>query len=466
MGKTTKILIGIILFLVIVVGIIGILLVSGDKILPNISIENIDVGRLTREEAEQKVKSAVESSLDSLQLTLKFQDRQWKLGYKEIGYSYDISKTIDDAHKIGRQGNFINRIVTVINSRYTEHKLALDFTYDDKAVREFVDKLGTGIDQEVVDATIKYEKPNFIVSEDKQGRILDRQKAVELIKQELDNRRSSSIELPVEIKEPAVKKEVLDNIKDVLGQFSTKFNSADVDRTHNIKIATSSASHVLLYPGEIYSVNKVVGPRLEEFGFKEAKVIINNELVPGIGGGVCQVSSTLYNAALLSNLKIIERRNHTLPLSYIAIGRDATISGDYIDLKFENSTPYPVYVYGEVSGSWVTFSIFGRNDYPERKVKIEVVTISTTEPVITVIEDPTLPEGTEIEEKKAFTGYVVKSYRVITENGSVIFKEPLFTDNYNVVDGVKRVGTMKVENDSTGGVPAIEPLQQNGSSAD
>jgi len=217
------------------------------------------------------------------------------------------------------------------------------------------------------------------------------------------------------------------------------------DRTHNIKIATSSASDVLIKPGEVYSVDKIVGPRLANYGYKEAKVIINNELVPGIGGGVCQVSSTLYNAALLSNMKIVERRNHSLPSSYIPMGRDATISENYIDLKFQNTTQYPIYIHGEVKGSWVKFSIYGRSENPGITVKIRTEIVKKTDPQIKIVEDPTLPEGTEVEEKKAYTGYVVKSYRIVMENGKEISVEELPLSTYRVTNGVKRVGTMKVE---------------------
>jgi vancomycin resistance protein YoaR len=143
-------------------------------------------------------------------------------------------------------------------------------------------------------------------------------------------------------------------------------------------------------------------------------------------------------------MKIVERRSHSLTLSYIPMGRDATISEGYIDLKFQNTTPYPIYIYGEVKGSWVTFSIYGRSETPGRTVKIKTQLVKETPPKIEIIQDPTLPEGTEVEEKKAYSGYVVKSYRTIMENDKEISVEELPLSNYRVVNGVKRVGTMKV----------------------
>ena len=176
-----------------------------------------------------------------------------------------------------------------------------------------------------------------------------------------------------------------------------------------------------------------------------AKVIINNEYVDGIGGGLCQISTTLYNAALLSNMKIVERKNHSLPSEYVGLGRDATISGDYIDMKFENNTATPIYIHGEVKGNRVTFSIYGKKENPNRTVEIRTNVIKKIEPQVKIIHDETLPFGQEVIEKKAIAGYVVKSYRVVLENGKEVFIEPLYTDTYKVSDEVKRVGTKTVD---------------------
>jgi len=191
-----------------------------------------------------------------------------------------------------------------------------------------------------------------------------------------------------------------------------------------------------------------------------AKVIVNNQLVPGIGGGICQVSSTLYNAVLLSNLKIIERKNHSLPSTYVSLGRDATISGDTIDFKFQNNTGYPILIYGQIKGNKLTCTIFGKNDFPDRSVKILTEIISKTEPSISTIEDPTLPLGAVVEERTAYPAFVVKSYRKVLEAGKELYTEPLFTDRYPLVNGIRKIGTKAIPQNSKTGptlpVPARE----------
>lgn len=445
MSRSTKIGIGVIIVLLITAAVLSAVMVSGDKIHSNITINGIDVGGFVPSQAESMLKKKMEPIIDNLDIVLKFKEKEWKIKYRDTNFQYEYEDAVAKAYDIGHKGSYFKRIKDVVATLLNGEEIKLNYSYDTQYLKSKLENLSKELDQEAKDASIILEAQGFVITEEVEGRKLDINKSYDLIKELIDKASAGDVELTVDVTEPEIKSSDLKNIKDNLGEYSTKFNAADADRTHNIKIATSSASHILVKPGEVFSLNKSMGPRLAKFGYKEANVIINNELVPGIGGGVCQVSSTLYNAALLSNLKIIERKSHSLPSSYIALGRDATISENYIDLKFENNSKYPIYIYGEVKGSWVKFSIYGCEENPERTVKIRTETIKVTPPQISIIEDPTLPEGTEVEEKKAYTGYVVKSYRVVSENGKDISTEELPLSVYRVVNGVKRVGTMKTE---------------------
>jgi vancomycin resistance protein YoaR len=416
-------------------------LLSGEEIRSNISINGTDVSGLSKREAESRLNGIYSDKIESSFISLKFDNKEWKINYSDLGYSYNIAEAVDKAYSVGRTGDIFAQLTQTLQARFKAQNFELESNYEDKPIKSLISQISKEINQEVVDSTIKYLGTNFNITDEKIGRRLEQEDAFSLITEQLNRVEVAVIELPVEIIQPLVKKSDLVVIQDKLGEFSTKFNAADVDRSTNIKVATNSANNVLIRPGEVYSVNETLGPRLAKFGYKDAKVIINNELVPGIGGGVCQVSSTLYNAVLMSNLKIIERKNHSLTLSYVGLGRDATISGDYIDFKFMNNTSYPIYIYGEVKGSWVKFTVFGKNEHPGRMVKVNSEVLKTIPPTIKIIEDPTLPVGTEVEEKKAHTGYVVKTQRIVYENGKEILRENLGTSNYRVVNGVKRVGT-------------------------
>jgi len=449
MSKATKIGIGIIIVLFAAAVGLSIALVSGDKIHANITVKGVNVGGLTYSQAEELLREKFEPAIDDSAITLKFGEKIWRLGYRDAKFQYEYEDAVTKAYDIGHKGNHFKKLADVISAQLERKDIALNYTYDEQYIKSRLEDISTEIGQEAKDATIALKDGVFVITDEVEGKTLDADKSYDLIRAQIESMASATLELDVDVTQPEIKRADLENIRDNLGEYSTKFNAADADRTHNIKIATNSASGVLLKPGEIYSVDKIVGPRLAQNGYKEANVIINNELVPGIGGGVCQVSSTMYNAALLSNLKIVERRSHSLPSSYIPMGRDATISEGYIDLKFQNTTQYPIYIHGEVKGSWVKFSIYGRNDNPGRTVKIKTEVVKKTDPQIKIVEDPTLPAGTEVEEKKAYTGYVVRSYRIVMENGVEVSREELSQSVYRVTNGVKRVGTMKTEAAST-----------------
>lgn len=439
------IIIGLISFAIVLIVGSAVLFLSGDKITPNVSIDGYDVGKMTLEEAATELKNAFDNNLSETYMTLIYGEKTWQLNYKDIDYSYDYEKALAKAYSLTRQGSIIKRYVDSILVRMNKIDIPIGFSYDKEKVAKFISDISKEIDSEPIDATIRLVSGKFQITDEKLGSRLDQEKAVKMVSEAIDGKSIANIELPVEVINAEITRADLSNITDKLGEYATSFNSSNESRTYNIKLATKSVTDVLVRPGETFSLNKTIGPRLAKYGYRTAKVIINNEYVDGIGGGICQVSSTLYNAALLANLKIVERKNHSLPSSYVAMGRDATISGDYIDFKFMNNTPYPLYIYGEVKGSQVRFSIYGKNENKGRQIKIKTEILKKIEPKVKIIEDSSLPIGTRIVEKKAIPGYVVRSYRVIVENGKEVLVEPLFTDTYRASDGVTRVGTKPVE---------------------
>lgn len=444
MSGCSKKVIAAVVFTIGLVIISAIIFLSGEKIAPNVSIDGLDVGKMTLEEARDHLQNYFGNNLKDSYMTLEYEGKTWQLNYNEINYNYDYDRALAQAYSITRRGNLFKRYIDSIKVRMNKTDIPLYFSYDSESVKKFISNIAKEINTEPIDATIRLVSGKFQITDEKPGSSLNEKKAFEMIDSAIKSKSIATVQLPVEKIEAAITREDLSNITDKLGEFSTRFNAANEARTYNIKLATKSVTDVLVKPGEVFSLNKTIGPRLAKYGYRVAKVLINNEYVDGIGGGVCQVSTTLYNAALLANLKIVERRNHSLPSSYIGLGRDATISGDYIDLKFMNNTPYPIYIYGEVTGNQVKFSIYGKNENKGREIRIKTEVLKKIEPKIKIIEDKTLPVGTKIVEKKPIPGYVVRSYRIIVENGKEVLVEPLFTDTYRASDGVTRVGTKPI----------------------
>lgn len=419
-------------------------LTKTDKFSSNVFINGIEISRLTKEEAVAKLKERTQPLIDNGYFKLSSDNKSWRMNYSDVGAYLDYENAISQAYKNGQTNNILNDVIEQFFSRSTRNDIIMPIIYNQGNIVNLLNKIAVEINTTASDASIEYSPNGFIYTEDIDGKTLDNDLALSLISKKIESLETGTIELPFINKIAVIKKSDLIQAKDILGQFETKFNAKDVDRVSNLAIANKSLTNVLIMPRETFSLNKTIGPRLEKYGFKMAKVIVNNQLVQGIGGGICQVSSTLYNAVLLSNLKIIERKNHSLPSTYVDLGRDATISGDTIDFKFINNTNSPILIYGQLKGDTLRYTIFGKNEFPNRSVKIVTEVISKTEPTISEIEDPTLPSGTVVEERTAYPAFVVKSYRRVLEDGNEVYTEPLFTDKYPLVNGIKRIGTKPI----------------------
>ena len=237
---------------------------------------------------------------------------------------------------------------------------------------------------------------------------------------------------------PAITSAMLGDLRE-LGSYSTHFSLGD--RGSNISLAASHINGTMLAPGQIFSYNKVVGPRIESAGFRDAPVIVKGELVPGVGGGICQVSSTLYNAVLLSDLKIVSRSHHAFPVHYLPAGRDATVVDGAIDFQFQNNTPTPIYVAASSGGGHLAFRILGKKT-PGKTVTIELANheVLPTPPPKT-IPDPTLYAGVRRFKDKGHRGHHVEVYRVVKVNGALVKRELISRDRYRAFAPLVLAGT-------------------------
>jgi vancomycin resistance protein YoaR len=246
----------------------------------------------------------------------------------------------------------------------------------------------------------------------------------------------------VDERKPRLTYAELSAVNGIISSFSTQFNRNDVDRTDNIKLACSRIDNKILLPGESFSMNSALGPRTQDNGYKEAPIIFKNELVPGTGGGVCQVSSTLYNTVLLAGLDVIERTHHSMPLTYISPGRDATINEGSIDFRFVNDSKYPVVLDAYVSGSRLYISLLGNKNEDGLVIKLKTQTIGVYKPKPDeVVLDYTLPYGQKVVERKAVKGLRVVVYREAYKNGSLEWREKLSEDYYKPIQGIIRVSS-------------------------
>jgi vancomycin resistance protein YoaR len=253
-------------------------------------------------------------------------------------------------------------------------------------------------------------------------------------------RDQAPVELPLKLDEKKVPDEVLSKITDVVSEFSTRFSEGKASRSTNIRLAARKIDGLVLAPGESFSFNGVVGKRTREAGFKEAGVYKDGKHDIDIGGGICQVSTTLYNAVLFANLKVTKRQNHSMPVPYVPIGRDAAVDYNRIDLGFTNTLDIPVAINAHVETGKITFRVLGQKD-PSLAVKIESSDRRSWAVGEKIQRDPSLPEGKRRVIEKGSGGHSINTFRVVYRDGKELKREPLGRSHYRGGVRIVAVGT-------------------------
>ncbi len=294
-----------------------------------------------------------------------------------------------------------------------------------------------------VDASYTIENQKLVIVDEKPG--VDFNKSV--AQNAIDSTPGDIITFPITVTAPGVTAEQIrsEMFTDLLGSYSSRYNAGDTSRSHNVWLASQKINEVVLAPGDVFSYNDTVGPRTISHGFKTANVYVGNKVEPGIGGGICQVSSTLFNAVVLADLKIVYRTNHSLPVSYVPLGRDATVSYGSIDFKFSNNTGHPIKIVASAGGGVNKVSVYAQKENPGRTVEIRTECTGTIPSKLVQKEEPTLPVGEIKIEQKGSNGSYYNTYKVTLENGNVVKSELLTKSTYVPTDRIELVGTMPVD---------------------
>ncbi len=379
------------------------------KIHKNIYVRDIDISNLTREEAKNKINKIIESNNSFI---LNLSENKYVFLKEDIDVDYNVDDLIETAYGIGRNEGIISNIKTIGNLRLGK-KIILDYriTYDEKKLNKYLMELNKKIYKKPKNATIRINNGQIIITKEKNGYKLNKDKLKNTLVEKIVNMDCSEEIIPIITIKPVYLYEDLSKIDTVLGRFETYFNSQNYNRSTNIKLAASATTNILLNQGEVFSFNSNI--QNSDIGkyLKEAPVIINGKSEKGRGGGMCQVSSTIYNAALYSGMSIISVRNHSIPSPYIEKGRDATVSGGIIDLKFKNNYKTPVYIYNQVMGNKIVCTIYGNK---RDKQDIEIITEITDEINNRIIRKNSekYDLGVKTIEQEGRKGYKVKTYRV------------------------------------------------------
>ena len=414
-------------------------------------VDGVHIGGMSREEAIRALSGAGAQSSSALHMTIQVDGETWIITPRELTLERNLSSVLDTAYAVGRQGSVetVASSTTPFEYRYqhlyyvvsTPVMLTTQVTYDATQVRKLVSIIESNINRDAMDAqvaTFDFSSRSFTFTEDMPGRKLDGEALYRKITGALDRKDYTAvISASSEVITPKVTRAELMNSFALISSYTT-YTTSDASRNNNIDLAARAVMGTAVMPGETFSFNQTTGQRTLEKGYLPAAAIAGGTTVDEVGGGVCQVSSTLFNAAAMADMTILSRSPHTWPSNYVDKGRDATVNWPNLDFSFRNDRAAPVFIVAWYQQRTCTVEIYGASLGAGVSIDLSTKLISTTEPPADALyeQNLALPFGTVQEKKKARTGYLVETYRVYRQNGVETRRELLCTSNYQMIQQV------------------------------
>lgn len=417
--------------------------VMADTLPDGIYVGEYNLGGMTEEEASQKIQSLV-NEMENQKVTLIVDGQPVETVAKELGFHWSNPEAVAQAASSWQGGNLIKRYLNKKDIEKNHVIIPLETALDDGKVAAFVAEKCSQAMVEPKNATIVRDKGAFIVTPSSIGKNVD----VAATKQALDAALANGLKEPVtatavvsEVK-PGITTEDLSTINDVLGTFSTSFSSSGASRSKNLQVGASKINGRVLMPGEILSGYECMHPFTLANGYATASAYENGQVVDSVGGGVCQIATTLYNAVLRAELAVDQRQNHSMVVGYVKPSEDAAIAGTYKDIKFSNNYSTPIYIEGYTSGKTLTFTIYGKETRPaNRTFEFVSETLSVTDPgAPKEVVDPAMPPGSRKQVQSAHRGMKSRLWKVIYVDGVEQSREILHTDTYNPSKAIIKVG--------------------------
>lgn len=517
------VIVGIIIILTLFIStIFAFININNEKIIKGVSIENIDMSGLSKEEAKNKLET-IYNEIKSKDINIKHNEYESTISPELIETNYDIDKAVNEADSVGKSDNIFVNNYNILFTLIWKKNINIDMSINEDVAKQTINDINVNLPDGVIESSYSVDDDELTISKGKAGVVIDENAFLEIIKYELKNIDSNgdqTLEIPVVNKEPeaidiekihdeickepqdayftknpfAVYPEVkgisfdlekakemlkedkdeyvikltitnpkvtLDKIgpeafPDKLATFSTRYDVSDKDRTTNLELACNKINGTVVLSGDTFSYNKVVGARTAGAGYKNAKIYEAGKVVDGIGGGICQISSTLYNAVLNANLEIVERKNHQFVTSYVEPGMDATVVYGLTDFKFKNTRQYPVRVVATAKNGIATVTIYGIKEDKEYTFKFDVKRVATIPSTTEYIDDSTLPAGTEKVEQKGTNGLKTETYMTKLLNGKAISTTLVSKDTYNAMTKIIRRGTAPATTTNTENTKAQE----------
>lgn len=412
---------------------------------PGVYADKVDLSGLTKEEARAAIEAYIEN-LKSVEITLLAADNhEVVVTAGDFGIAWSNEELVEEALELGAHGNVIQRYKALKDLEHENYVYDIELQFDVEAINNILTEKCVQYDQEAINVGLKRENGAFSIVEGQTGYLLDVETSIDTIYNYMAeewSHEACSIPLDIMVDEPKGSKEELSVVTDVLGSFTTSYSTSGPSRRANVENGCRLINGITLYPGEEFSTYNTVAPFTERNGYYMAGSYVNGKVVDSLGGGICQVSTTLYNAVLLSELEVTERHNHSMIVSYVDPSADAAIAeSSGKDFKFVNNTDYPIYIEGYTENRKITFNIYGKETRDAgHKVRYESEILEVINPPADQIyADAGQPLGYIVTES-AHVGYKARLWKIVTENGVEVSREKVNSSSYKMVPRSATVG--------------------------
>lgn len=427
-----------------------------EKIESGIYVEEIDLSGMTKSQARQEIEDYV-AGFGGAQITLHVNDAgEIATTAAELGLRWGNDEILEEATNFGRDGDILSCYKELKDLEYKNKVYRVSFDFDKVKIRSLIEENAGQYNQEAVNATLQKTEEGFLVTEGRTGRVIDTEASVDSVYERLTgdwNGTACDIDLTVKVDEPQGTAEDLAKVRDVLGTFTTSYSTSGGARSANVANGCRLLNGITMYPGDEISALESITPFSEDNGYYMAASYLNGQVVDSLGGGICQVSTTLYNAVLLAELEVVERYNHSMIVTYVDPSADAAIAeSSGKDFKFKNNLDYPVYIEGYTTpDKQITFTIYGvETRDSSREVIYESEVIEKIVPDTEVIYvDESMPVGF-CSVQSAHIGYKANLWKIVKENGVEVSREQVNSSSY-----------MKAPRSATVGVATADPNAYN-----
>jgi vancomycin resistance protein YoaR len=414
---------------------------SEDKIFPGVRVVGTDTGGMSKDEVSRLLSRKINSYNDS-PVILTYKEQKFRLYPKEVNFRFNIEELTAKAIAVGRNGSFQQRFAERWQAMSQGVQIAPDFKVSNGKISKYVLHIARIINTSPRNATYLVKENNVKLVPETNGQEVNIQENVGRVEKALLREGDRQVPLAVTEKKPPVTSQTYESmgIQGVVASFTTSFQASQPSRKHNIKVASQAFNNIIIKPNDNFSFNKIIKEKKIDRLYKVAKIIKNNKFVLGDGGGVCQVSTTLYNTVLKANLKIIERAHHSMPVAYVPLGQDATVSEGAVDLIFKNDTNKSILLLTDVNNKRLTFYLLGQSSANEGEVRINSVLIKKDKQATIKFMDRSMPRGV-VKTENGSPFYEVKVYREVYRNSKIVAKELISHDKYKKVANEIRIGT-------------------------